>query len=289
MADVRDLLQEALARFEPAADERAVEHRLARRHRRRRLAAAVVGLGLFAALAAVGWTLLEPLPGSNVTTPSAGVLPSGPTVSPPSVEVGELPRAGVAVGTEDGVRLVALDGTILAMLPGYSLAGNPGAPGVWLRRGDRVYSLAVTAGSLVPRSAEVAQAIDREPGAPGLAPPPDPAGGVLSGHWRYAIGGPSGNVLAQWSGECEIPTAYWIDVVGRFRTVTGEEDPADAPESIALGWTPRGEALVLLPSGGCGRAAVEPGIYRYVAPGVGRLIHDAPGVGVTADAWGTGP
>jgi len=80
-----------------------------------------------------------------------------------------------------------------------------------------------------------------------------PAGEV--GHWRFALPSPKGDwVLAQWSGECEVPTAYLVAVTsGRLR-------PIDT-NSAAIGWTRQGRAIVGLSGGVCGEAAKEPGTY----------------------------
>ena len=60
---------------------------------------------------------------------------------------------------------------------------------------------------------------------------------------------PDGNrVLAQWSGECEVPLAYLATLQsGPPVPITGAT--TDAPESFALGWTRGDRALVLLPEG----------------------------------------
>jgi hypothetical protein len=198
--------------------------------------------------------------------------------------IGDVPAQGVAVGSGTTVQLIGLDGTVVATLPGYSIAGNPGAPGVWLQRGEEYFLLSVDEGALVPVSAEQARAVLYDEGPePPLA---SPEGG--SGHWRYAIDSPSGIRLAQWSGECEVPTAYWIAGDAPPRIVTGETDLAKAPESLALGWSSGGEAVVLVGGGTCGVQSEGPGIYLYARPGDGRLVVATTQVPVVADAWGTG-
>ena len=77
------------------------------------------------------------------------------------------------------------------------------------------------------------------------------------GSWRYALPSPDGRwVLAQWSGACEVPTAYVFPSAG------GEGRPVDGTGAgtIAVGWTPDGRAVVGFMPGGCG-ADTEPGIY----------------------------
>jgi hypothetical protein len=76
--------------------------------------------------------------------------------------------------------------------------------------------------------------------------------GRVAGRWRYAY--TSGDrPPAQWSGECEVPTAFWVSG-GAPRVITGETRLARAPESIPLGWSPQDEAVVIPGEGACGDA-----------------------------------
>ncbi len=95
-----------------------------------------------------------------------------------------------------------------------------------------------------------------------------------AGFWRWAMLSPDGaTLLAQWSGECEIPNALFIDLAGGLMTpVTGEESIATAPESFALGWTPGGDAVVLVWGGLCGNAG-PPGVYLIPPGGAPSLIY----------------
>jgi hypothetical protein len=77
------------------------------------------------------------------------------------------------------------------------------------------------------------------------------------GHWRYALPSPDGRwVLAQWSGECEVPVAYLFPAAG------GRGHPVAGPdaETIAIGWTPDARAIVGFMPGACGEGN-EPGTY----------------------------
>lgn len=80
-----------------------------------------------------------------------------------------------------------------------------------------------------------------------------------AGHWAYALLSPT-QLLAQWSGECESPSAWLVPASGgKPRPVfTGAEGrPA---ESVALGW--HGERPVVhLWSGICGAGVEGPGVY----------------------------
>jgi hypothetical protein len=91
----------------------------------------------------------------------------------------------------------------------------------------------------------------------------------LSGQWRNAFTSPDRRrLLLTWSAECEVPTAVVAPMSGaRARAVTGEADWAKAPESVALGWTRDGRALVHLTGGACGSGASRPGVYAFDANG----------------------
>jgi hypothetical protein len=95
------------------------------------------------------------------------------------------------------------------------------------------------------------------------APKSSNAAGNLHGHWRQAWLSPDGKtLLAQWSAECEIPIAFFVDAeTGAMRPVTGEGRWTDAPESIALGWGADGRAWVRLTKGYCGGSKHPPGVY----------------------------
>lgn len=77
----------------------------------------------------------------------------------------------------------------------------------------------------------------------------------VRGHWIWAAASPDGKaILAQWSGECEVPQTFLIDAArGKPRPVTGSG-------SEAYGWTTDGRAIV-------GRRA-DPGCSDGSAPGL---------------------
>jgi hypothetical protein len=86
----------------------------------------------------------------------------------------------------------------------------------------------------------------------------------VAGHWSDVWPSPNGTMLlAQWSGECEIPTGFFIRLDdGSMRVVTHHRDWTRAPESEALGWTSDGLARVRLGEGLCGTGASRPGVYE---------------------------
>ena len=207
-----------------------------------------------------------------------------------------LPPQGLVTRAAGGVVLVDLRGHVLRRLDGFRLdevaepARRPRE--VVLRKGSLSYALGSRGVRPVPR---LRGGWPRT--ATGCHPGPAPfticgypwsrrarpstvyRGGrkVLSrkgGYWRSAELSPDRrSLLLQWSGECEIPTAYLARADG------GGLRPA-APESVALGWTRSGRAVVDLPRGGCAGSARRPGIYlvgprsrraSYVYGGHGRL------------------
>jgi hypothetical protein len=95
------------------------------------------------------------------------------------------------------------------------------------------------------------------------APPRAYRGPFADGLWQSVALSPDGKtLLALWSAECEEPTSFFIDVAtGRMRAVTGERDWKKAPESVPLGWSSRGQAVVNLLPGGCGDGSEPAGIY----------------------------
>jgi hypothetical protein len=284
MSDVRELVREAVGSYEPRGDLGIVERRVERRHRRQRLSAGVVAFAVFAAGGWVAWTAFGPrevTPGSTPTPPAV--------VEPVPVPLGELPDMGVALATGDRVELVDLDGTVLATLRGYELAGSAGAEGVWLRRDGQLFALDVAGEALVPVPDDRAiGSLDDEGPAPSLAPPPGPDGAAATGSWRFALPSGSGITLAQWTDECDDPQAFWIDQSGAARVLTGQDRLSGAPASLALGWAGTGEAIALVRTGSCGAREDAPGIYLFSAPGSGRLVRGVSAIDATADAWGTG-
>jgi hypothetical protein len=111
-------------------------------------------------------------------------------------------------------------------------------------------------------------------------PTPTAAAAGRAGHWAWAALSPDGDtILAQWTAECEVPIAFFVDVAGGAPTpVTGEDDWATSPESVALGWTKDGRAIVFLPKGpACGAGLAEAGIHLYSAVGSGELLIPAKG------------
>ena len=95
-----------------------------------------------------------------------------------------------------------------------------------------------------------------------------PRGENGHGGWEMAAPSPDGRrVLGQWSGECEVPTAYLIDTPTGQITEIGERSSGVLPESLALGWLSDDRALVHFPQGACGTSVPRPGVYVVSATG----------------------
>jgi len=187
-----------------------------------------------------------------------------------ALAVGPLPERGFALETKAGVQLESLGGRPLTTLRGLDLAPDQAVARKAVlrdrhgrvfvltarrlrqtrpRRGCRVTDVHLT---VCPRTITGATRV--------LARAPDKVG-----HWVWAERAPFGPaILAQWSGECEVPVAY-LASQGRLQPFGGE--------SVALGWLPTGEAVIHFPNGPCafGWSAVR-GIYAAVSPTKLRLL-----------------
>jgi hypothetical protein len=221
------------------------------------------------------------------STPTTTMPPATPSPAPlRAIEVGALPREGIAVDLGHAVVLLDLDGRVLDRLPGSSLYYNWTVPGeVVLRRRRTFFVLHVARGAFQPLpSREAAFGLDPQfQSHVGLPRPVSSLAGI--GRWTYALPGPNGLVLAQWSGECEAANAMFVSAGKLPVGVTGERRLSRAAESRALGWDDRGRAIVDLPEGACGTSFARPGIYAFTGPGVGELVYpDADHQG--ARMWG---
>jgi hypothetical protein len=162
----------------------------------------------------------------------------------------ELPRRGIAVERHGGVELFSTTGQKLATLPRFSIDRATDRPGhLVVVRGRSRYLVAANGARLVRVSERRAERLRRpdDPSVPLPAPTGSRVAGEVQGQWRWMQRGPNGDtVLAQWSGECEAPTAF-LGHGGDLQPVTGERSLRGAPESFAMGWTIDGRAVVLLP------------------------------------------
>jgi hypothetical protein len=199
------------------------------------------------------------------------------------IMLGSLPSEGLVVTRGADIVLVDLSGRVLTTLHRFDLAMSSADPKIIVLR-DRTwpelgghYVLDATAGELRPIGSREA-AWEAVPPDPRVSLPPPPGGtndATPAGHWRWAIPSPDGStLLAQWSGECEVPVAFLVDgATGTMSEVTGGGGLRDAPESTGFGWSPDGRAVVALWGGACGGGFDVPGIYLFDRPGHGVLLY----------------
>jgi hypothetical protein len=196
-----------------------------------------------------------------------------------------LPREGLVVARGRGIRLLSTDGATIGSLGNVRLYYERAVPGpVVVRRGATFYVLRVRRGVFRPL-ADRDEAFDLSPQFGSNVDLRRPDGTVpQAGRWVYALPGPAGVVLAQWSGECEVQNALLVTKAGVIEPVTGEADITEAPESVALGWDDAGRALVQVHEGVCGSPVDRPGIYAFDEAGTGGRI--VAGVPDAVRMWG---
>ncbi len=187
------------------------------------------------------------------STPSS--ITPGPALRGNRVELPPLPAQGVVIDTDKGVRFIDLTGRVVARLPGWDLDYTWTIPGpVVLRSRPHVFFvLHAVAHTIVPigdapEAVRVGQQFED-----GFRPEENPG------------------LLAQRSGECEVPNAFFIDG-DSVVTVDGYSHLGPASDSFALGWTNDGRAVVTLAGGACSMQFPRPGVYLLDGPGEGDLL-----------------
>lgn len=221
-----------------------------------------------------------------------GGKPASPAAAIEAIDVPSLPPQGIVVQERAEVTLVALDGLVIVHLLGFELANPSDPPGVVLLVKDgQTYLLHVGGSRLQPvttaRAEQLRVADDPELDLP-LPHGAPVINGDPAGHWRWARFSPDATwVLAQWCGECEIPTAFMVRSDARVPLpVTGGRGLRHAPESIALGWTVEVNPVVDLPVGSCDASANQSGVYLFRPPGSSALVYPH-GRGTLVRMWGT--
>ena len=239
----------------------------------------------------VGCTTPQNPPAPGTTPPTAiADIPPSTDPAPPSIELPWLPPQGVVVQRNGGVAFVALDGRVIAKLHGLEIANPTEAPGPVLFRDDSAWYVLDPEQPELERigrqRADALRTLD-DPAIDLPTPPGMTAGGRPAGHWRFALLSTDGNrILAQWSGECEVPIAYLSTLQGGAPSpITGGAAPEDIPESFALGWTRGGLAVAVLPYGACASGADLPGVYGFDSAGSATLITTVAFPGL-ARMWG---
>jgi hypothetical protein len=210
---------------------------------------------------------------------AAAALAGTPVLDPQHLP--RLPARGFAESTPGGVVLETLRGRAIGVLRGLHVAEPRATHGLLLQdgRGQKLaydpYERRVRPVFPMPtRFAPGCRMVDatmrqelvvcgrhldvvlvRPGGTPTRRVAAGPRRGL--GRWTWAEFSPTGTaVLAQWSGECESPSAYLI-AGGRIRPYGG----SDTIESVGLGWLPDGRAVVSFWSGVCGAGIPTPGVY----------------------------
>jgi hypothetical protein len=230
------------------------------------------------------------------------------TVPPARLDPQHLPRLperGLARATAGGVMLETLRGRPIGLLPGLHLAYPPATHGLLLQDGRARLSAYDPFRHRLRRVSRMPQATARCRTAdqtmrqqlqvcrrritvalvrPGGTSTPRLVAGPRRGlgRWAWAEFSPNGrSILAQWSGECESPSAYLI-VGGRVRPYGG----SDAVESVGLGWLPDGRAVVSFWSGICGAGISAPGVYAVPLRGKPERLRRTNGRAPLLAMWG---
>lgn len=255
------------------------------------------------------WTPPEASPDADSGTAGPGIS-GDPAPSWTGPDVSELPPSGIVITQDsemvfydfDGDEVARATGPVATLLessshrmlvsvrPGGEVDAAPidraetpngcqfasSAGGVWV---------ALCGGE--PQQPQVIEVVsptgDRRP----LAEPPADSNDL--GHWRWAVPSPDGRwILATWSGECEARTAFLIPNNGdaAATTVYGQAGLDGATNSVGIGWTPDGRAIVQLGTGACGTGADEPGVYLFDPSGrENRLLVSRPESSPTVHLW----
>ena len=211
---------------------------------------------------------------------AAVALAGTPALNPQHLP--RLPARGLAETTPRGVLLQTLRGRPIGVLPGLHVAEPRATHGLLLqderaqklaydpsaRRlrpvfpmptsyspGCRMVDARVRQRLVVCGRRIVVDVVVRPDTSPRRRVVAGPRRGL--GRWTWAEFSPSGtSILAQWSGECESPSAYLI-AERRIRPYGG----SDTVESVGLGWLRDGRAVVSFWSGVCGTGIATPGVY----------------------------
>jgi hypothetical protein len=195
---------------------------------------------------------------------------SAASTQPPSpatvIQLPQLPSKGIAAqwSTEgaNGVDLLSLDGRRIARLRDFTIANPLSRPAtVILRRQAVKYRLDVAAHQLreTTRNASLKPSHIPTRRLPGS-----------SGTWLWTDRSrDSSGRLGEWQeqiSECSLPVALIEGPTG-WVVLTGSTSPADAPQSIGLGWT-GGRPVVAVEGGPCnGVTKPRTGVYVVSSPG----------------------
>jgi len=204
----------------------------------------------------------------------------GPRLDP--AHLGAIPRTGIAIdfGPSGTVVLLDVNGNVLGHLDHAEVLLSPHE-----RATDGRLHLRVAGDNF----ALAATALERDAG-PLVVPPAREINAwpsVGAGHWEDAAVSPDGRTwLAQWSGECEAPSAWFVDARTHQPRFAGPS--GTALESYALGWLADGRALVQFDPEICAPALPSgPGVYAVDVSGHATPLYtiDKDYLGWTASSW----
>lgn len=239
------------------------------------------------------------LPGDRPERTGGSRVPQGPSpagsAAPSEIRLASLPARGIAVDERGGVALVGLDGHVVDHLAGFDLYYEWTVPGEVILRSQGAYYV------LRPQS-QILERLASERAASLLVPQfqdgVDPTAGSYldlarpsgepadSGFWAYALRSPDESMfLGQWSGECEVPMAFFLSATGSDpRPVIGGPEFIHIPNTRALGWAPDARAIVHVMDGACGLGH-RAGVYVIDPAGGAQLVVHVPAAG-GARMWG---
>ena len=208
--------------------------------------------------------------GDPTARPSASGVPTAtPTPVAPEVVLHTVTRAlpnvpsdGIVVNQAGVATFRSLDGRTGVPMPGFRLTMVTGSRS-WLTAKDGSTWLFDTAARQLVQHEQQYDAFDGIELLPGLPR------AEKRGHWRYVLPGPDGQLLGQWSGECEVPSVYVLDRQRRRRLVSPAGEHVNAH---ARGWTRAGQAVIEFPESPCGTGLPAPGLYLETRPGKYRLL-----------------
>jgi hypothetical protein len=212
----------------------------------------------------IALALLAVLAGGCASTSSRATTPTPAPSARQEVALPAVPDEGLVVDVHGTATFRSLDGRRQVQLPGFHLHdGIITGSRTWLVARDGSTWLIDTTAHRLVRQALGYDALDGRPLLKRL-PRVEPRG-----HWSFALQGPQGRLLAQWSGECEIPTVYVID---RGKSPQLVSPPAQHVNALARGWTRAGLAVVEFPEAACGSGLRGPGLYVETTPRHYRLL-----------------
>jgi hypothetical protein len=208
--------------------------------------------------------------GLDDTEPAASGLP---TTSSTRTTLPTFPGHGYVAAVPDGggIDILDRDLRVVGHLDGLVPMGHTQRiDEIWVRRGndadDALLQLDPTAGTLTsgdpPRYTNPGE-------GPDLPPPPGSVHeGRAYGYWTYALRSPDGKTwLAQWSGECESQTAWFVDVAGGAPRPAGPTRDGWPFSSSGAAWLPDGRAIINFDEAACGTPIGRAGSYAGALDG----------------------